>query len=909
MSNLYDLTTEKLHRAVGIDVQNPRFAWKISSEKQNIFQESYRICLFDEDNDLAWDSGAVYTDEMCCVYDGAWLDFAADYRWELTARLSDGEELSADAYFMTGLMDAIDNIDAKWLCLPHKAPYTKESIPGFRKKINISENADDVKLFVSGSGVYEVFINGERIYDTDPAGKVSRFDLKPGFTEPLRRRLYHSYNATGMFKKGANCVSAIVGRGWGSDEIGARADFQEFLCVILIRHSDGTQEIVTTDGSWKVTDKTPVTLAEIWDGEDYNAGIPMDFAGADFDDSSWEWANESDYFAGELESMHGEPVVERTDLTRKPVKIYTFSGVKNAKAGTVETDPEKKITAESSETSRGDWESGVIDNVKYFDGPGFVLKKGETAVIDFAQNGSGRESFTVKGTKGTVINIRHGEMLNDRNGERLRGNDGPGGSVYLENMREARAATNYIIGETGREESFEPIFTFYGFRYVQITATEDVEFISIAAKTVTSVGYDSGNIITGDEKINRLFRNGRWGMYSNYVSIPTDCPQRDERLGWTADTQVFSTTAQYYSTGAQTFLEKWMQDMRDSQDTDGAYPSVAPLGPWKLGMGCMGWADAGIIVPYNVWKMTEDATIIEENWFSMRLYMDDFLARLGTAGPTPTYGDWLSFEPNNMELQIYLGVCYYAWDAMMMAEMAEVIGKPDAARHYSEIYQQEKNFFVATYVNEDGTVKLPQQTAALFALKLKLLPDERSYEAVKKQLVENFERTGYRLQTGFLGTSVLLPTLSDIGLGDIAYKLLFQEAMPSWLYSVNAGATTIWERWNSYSVENGFGNVGMNSFNHYAYGCVTEWMFAYMAGIRPNRYGFRKFVLAPLPDKKLGYCKASFDSACGKIVSEWEYKGEKPVYTFVIPANTTATVRLQGRDAFELSSGRYVIEA
>ena len=395
-------------------------------------------------------------------------------------------------------------------------------------------------------------------------------------------------------------------------------------------------------------------------------------------------------------------------------------------------------------------------------------------------------------------------------------------------------------------------------------------------------------------------------MYSNYVSIPTDCPQRDERLGWTADTQVFTPAAQYYSTAAQSFLEKWMTDMRDTQGVDGSYPSVAPCGPWVLGMGCMGWADAGILVPYYVWKNSGDTTIIEENYHSMKLYMDHFLFSKGTAGPVPAYGDWLSFEPNSQELQVYLGVCYYAWDAMIMSEMADATGRPDDARHYAEVYGKQKKFFIETYVNEDGTVKLSQQTAALFALKLRLLPDEKSYEAVKKQLMDNFADKENRLQTGFLGTSILLPTLSEYGFNDMAYTLLLQDKMPSWLYSVKAGATTVWERWNSYSLENGFGDVGMNSFNHYAYGCVSEWMFAYMAGIRPETAGFAEFVLAPVPDRRIGYCKASYNSSNGLIRSYWRYEGDEIVYECEVPANTSATLVMPVSGVkMHLGSGSY----
>ncbi|MCR5693756.1 MAG: glycoside hydrolase family 78 protein [Clostridia bacterium] len=898
MTKLYDLTCEKLRRAASIDELFPRFCWKIESDESNVTQEMYCVEIHDSFGETVWSSGEVETSENCCMYDGEMLDFVSDYDVVIRVRLSTGETVSGKTYFSTGLMGAEEELGAKWITLPHKEGYTKDTVPAFRKEFTVEEDDVCVKLFVSAGGIYEAYINGVPVFDTDALGVERRYELKPGFTEPLKRRMYTAYDITPMCRPGVNCFSAVVGTGWYSDRIGARGDFPMLFCVITAEDPEGDLNIITSDREWKVSADNPVVAASVYEGEDYDARIPTDFMYPGFDDSGWEDANESDFFAGELEPMHGEPVVERIDRERKPVKIYTFKGAKGAKEAPADNPAAKEF--------------GVIDGKVDFDGEGFVLKKGETGVVDFGQNAAGRECFTVRGKAGTKILIRHGEMLNDRNGERSRGNDGPGGSVYLENMRSARAATTYIIGKDLVDETFEPVHTFYGFRYVQITAEEDVIFSKITAKTITSVGYDSGTLTTGSELVNKLFENGRWGMYSNYVSIPTDCPQRDERLGWTADTQVFTTAAQYYSTAAQTFLEKWMQDMQDSQGVDGSYPSVAPSGPWVLGMGCMGWADAGILVPYYVWKMSGDTTIIDENYGSMKLYMDHFLASKGTAGPVPCYGDWLSFEPNDNPLQVYLGVCYYAWDAMIMSEMADATGRPDDARHYAEIYEKEKKFFIETYVNEDGTVKLPQQTAALFALKLRLLPDEKSYEAVKKQLMDNFADKGNRLQTGFLGTSILLPTLSQYGLNEMAYTLLLQDQMPSWLYSVKAGATTVWERWNSYSIENGFGDVGMNSFNHYAYGCVSEWMFAYMAGIRPESAGFGSFVLAPVPDRRISFCKATYDSVRGTIRSDWHYDGDKLIYECGIPAGTEARVilPLSGEEK-KLGSGtyRFVVDA
>ena len=895
MIELYDLTTEKLSRAIGIDIKYPRFGWKIRSDVRDLKQASFRITVRDGGGTV-WDSGVVESDEPGAVYDGEELTFAEDYSWRIEARFTDGGTAAAEGFFSTGLMGEHEELGARFIKLPFRDCYSKDTVAAFRRDFEAGGDVSGARLFVSGSGVYEAYVNGVSVYDTDPAGNVRRYDLKPGFTEILKRRFYHSYDVTPMIGKGVNCLSAVAGTGWYSDRIALRGGFPEFLAVLLLEHGDGTEEVIVTDGTWKASADQPVRAASIWDGEDYDARISTDFMKPGFDDSGWETAAVSDYFAGELESMHGEPVTEREDLTRYPVSVYSFKGAAGA--------------AEPSSPDAKDGRAGVIDGVVRMDpGAPVTLRAGETLVVDFGQNAAGRELFTVKGKRGTVVTVRHGEMLNDRSGERSRGNDGPGGSVYLENMRSARAATVYTIGSDGAEETFSPVHTFYGFRYIQVTAGGDVEFTRFEAKTVTSVGFDSGFIETGSEPVNKLFRNGRWGMYSNYVSIPTDCPQRDERLGWTADTQIFSTAAQYYSTAAQSFLEKWMQDMRDSQAVDGAYPSVAPTGPWQLVYGALGWADAGILVPYYVWRMSGDTTIIEENYLSMRIYMDHFLGGKGTAGPVPCYGDWLSFEPNDDELQVYLGVCYYAWDAMLMSEMAEATGRSDDAERYAAIYARQKEFFISRYVNEDGTLKLSRQTAALFALKLGLLPDDDSVNAVKAELVKNVEAHGNLLQTGFLGTGILLPTLSANGLGDLAYTLLLSDGMPSWLYSVKAGATTVWERWNSYSLEKGFGDVGMNSFNHYAYGCVTEWMFEYMAGIRPEYAGFEEFILAPMPDRRVGFCRASYESNAGLIESCWRFEGGRLVYECTVPANTEARLILPfGGGEKTLGSGRYRFE-
>jgi hypothetical protein len=336
-----------------------------------------------------------------------------------------------------------------------------------------------------------------------------------------------------------------------------------------------------------------------------------------------------------------------------------------------------------------------------------------------------------------------------------------------------------------------------------------------------------------------------------------------------------------------------MQDMRDSQRSDGAFPVIAPYGKY-MWHGQFGWSDAGVIVPYNLYKMYGDRTIIEENYAAMQKFMDVYMASTGKVGGGNAYGDWLAYEANDDDLKRLIGIAYFAWDAQMMAEMAQVLGKTADAAKYRAVYEEEKAFFIQEYVNADGTMKRTEQTACLMALKMDLLPDENSKDAAINSLVANIEHNGNKLQTGFLGTAVILQVLVDIGRADVAYKVLLQHGNPSWLYNVDRGATTFWERWNSYTAEQGFGDPGMNSFNHYAYGAVVEWLYSTMAGIQFDfaQAGFKHILLKPVPEPALGYINCSYDSAYGTIASSWRYEGGSPVYQFTIPANTKATVYL-----------------
>lgn len=746
------------------------------------------------------------------------------------------------------------------------------SLPVFRKAIKVRDDLVSARLYTSGLGVYESYLNGERIGRVMPDGSTVYHELKPGFTEAAKRKFYNTYDVTAMLQKGElNVLAAVVSHGWWSDGAAARYGNEDaYLAKLILTYADGAKVIIDTDETWKSAKASAVVDADIFGGESYDARIDEGWMRPDFDVSQWQCAKLNHEFDGSIGAWKGSPITVRRELERSAQSVIIYKGTTDAAEG----------------------QFGKIKVIRNPKSGSFTLNAGETALIDFGQNFAGREAFSVEGERGTKIIIRHGETLNDRNGLFSRGNDGPEGSLYNANYRGAAATTRYILSGNG-VETYSPIFTFYGFRYIEIIADREVVFHDVTGQVVTSVEKETGFMETSDRSVNQLISNIRWGQYSNYLSVPTDCPQRDERQGWTADTQVFAK-AGCYMAFSKSFLTKFLGDLRDSQRFDGALPGTAPTGCYHGGgWGGTGWADAGIILPHLLYTLYGDKTVISENLAMMQRYVDGFLASTEGYGPRPIWGDWLAYESNDAQIQEMLGVAFYAWDAKMMAEMAEAIDLPEEAEKYRALYEEEKQFFISHYVNTNGTLIRGEQSVCAYALYLELLPDEASAEAVKTQLVRNIERNGNRLQTGFLGTAILLPTLTKIGRSDIAYSLLLQHDNPSWLYSVDQGATTIWERWNSYTIKDGFGDVGMNSFNHYAYGAVAAWMFDTMAGIAPDARtpAFKKIALAPKPDRRLSV-KASYDSAYGVISAESRFERDEWHYTCTLPANTTAEIKL-----------------
>lgn len=765
----------------------------------------------------------------------------------------------------------------------------------------------------TGLGVYDIYVNGKLVGDEI---------LKPGFTHHDKTKLSFIYDVTGLFKTASgaeNILSAQVTPGWWADKIVTPAGHDgmigkkcAFRGVLELTYTDGSKKLYGTDTkNWKAGIAGPVTHAAIYDGEEYDARIAPGFETPE----KLSTPGVNTEFKGKIFPSDGAEIYFRHDLSLSPVKAYIWEG----------------ITGED-ENHFGK----IVLKREYKFGETMVVNPGENLVIDFGQNCSAVPSFVFNAKAGTELNCVTAELLNDGNGSKERGMDGPEGSVHRLNLRipDTGMKLKYTFADSKGDVSYTPRCTFFGYRFVSINVSDEVTIKDIKSLPVTSISkeIEIGHIKTGNELINKLISNTLWGQRSNYLSVPTDCPQRNERLGWTADTQVFTETGAFFA-NTSSFFHKWMRDLIDSQCETGGFPGVAPLGQYGNEMTRLGWSDAGVIVPWSIWKQFADTEIVEQSWSAMEKYMNhindtryDHNTLIGENG-NYQWADWLSYEPlescgggafgtngplpEAVEYWNYLSASYWFLDASMMRDMAIGTGK-DASK-YETMMTDAKKYIKEKFFTAEGKFKTDilntMQTPALFALKNGILEGKAKDDMISR-LRENFEKHENCLQTGFLGTSILMPTLTENGMSDIAWELLYQRKNPSWLYSIDNGATTIWERWNSYMLDKGMGPRGMNSFNHYAYGVVCEWIWETAAGIAsdPTNPGFKHIIMKPVPDKRLGYLEAVYNSVSGTIKSSWKYEGDKWIWEFSIPEGCTASVTIPGEsESEEYIAGDYKI--
>ena len=905
------------------DIVKPVFSWQMRTERQGAAQKAYAIELRTVSGEEVWRSGKINAAESHAVaYAGPALKSAMRYVWSVVVTDERGCDVSsAPATFMTGLIAADDWKDSEWIAVTNAVTEVSEEVrrhrramPGaacFAKRLRNAQRVKEAWWTVTGQGVFQAYVNGKPLPGF----------LKPGFDHVLKTRHSFTLDVTGLMNRelaASNVFSAIVTAGWWRDKVtDYRGKESAFRAQLVVRYADGTEARFGTDENWRGGVTGPVKAAGIFDGEEYDARVKTGWmlTGEDAVLAPVKVCRE---FNGTIVPMEGPAVALREDLRLKPRALYVW----------------KDVTGASDEAY------GKVNILRQYGAAKDVeLKAGETLVVDFGQNAAAVPEFRFVAREGTRLVAKAGEMLCDGGGRKDRGNDGPEGSVYRGNLRVLRdwgAKVEYVFA--GEEDEFyRPAFTYLGYRYLSVTATGDVRFRAIASVPVSSVAKNDevGRLETGVADVNQFISNVLWGQYSNYLSVPTDCPQRDERLGWTADTQVFcaaaSRNAEVYG-----FLRKWMRDMRDTQHDDGSFAGVAPPGLFGDNTERFGWSDAGVIVPYTMWKRYGDIAIVEENFAAIERYMA-LTAKNRFDSPAANeyqWGDWVSFEAleshdggafekgpdgkkrpraDALVYWHFLGGCHWLWDAQMCAEMAAALGKTTTAARYRAMADEARTYVRQRFLESDGL--LPQalrgmQTPALFALKFGIIEKPEAIAATKAALLKNIKDHGDCLQTGFLGTPIILDVLTyEVGRPDIAYKLLLQRKNPSWLHSVEQGATTVWERWNGYSNAEGFLRLSMKSYNHYAYGAVLDWMYGTMAGIQtdPKSPGWRHFVLAPKPDRRMGKVSAQFDSPYGRIESAWAYEKDGTWnWRVCVPPNTAATVEMPNGERREVVAGEHV---
>lgn len=697
------------------------------------------------------------------------------------------------------------------------------------------------------------YITSQGMYEASINGKrVGTGMFTPGFTQYAMRYQYQAYDVTNLLQAGDNKIDVLLGSGW------YRNNF------MFGTGQYGTQLALLYQMEVTYTDGTRDTLIS---DEKWKSGLSKIIY--------------SDLYNGEHQDNRKETVDWGSVVTKKNVRGQLVASVSTP---VVRLDTIRKYSL-------------------------IKTPAGET-VIDFNQNFSGFIHFTVAGQPGDSIIIEHGETLDAR------------GNFYNANLRSAAAKDIFILKGEG-QEFFEPHFTYHGFRYIRIKGLEknNLELKNLEAVVLTSDLANTGNFMCSDPQLNRLQQNIKWSQISNFVDIPTDCPQRDERLGWLGDAQAFCQTATF-NNNVNTFFTKWLADLALDQYPDGNLPNVVP-NVLVRSMGSAGWADAVTVVPWTMYQVYGDKKVLEDMYPSMQRWIKYVQAnsRNGLWVSNAHFGDWLSYKSDDLIANSadtdpnLVAQCFYALSTQNMINIATVLGKDEDAKMYTLLLRQIKDAFVAEFVTANGRLVSNTQTAYTLALAFDMLPQNLRKPAAGF-LAENIRRYEYHLTTGFLGTYLLSNTLSKFGYTDVAYRLLLQESYPSWLYPVKQGATTIWERWDGKKPDGSFQNTSMNSFNHYAYGAIGDWMYKTIGGINmdTSAVAFKKIVIKPQPGGNIKFAKASYDCSYGKISVDWHYMEKTFIMDVEIPANTTADIYVPAADGKSflknsVGSGKHHFEA
>lgn len=824
----------------------PSFSWQLPVSDQVLSQSAYQIVAASSPDLLPgnadiWNSKKQKTAQSTWVkYGGADLQSRQKVYWQVKYWNQDNEasKWSVINHFELGLLDNSD-WQAKWIGLDTK----KEKVIGsqenilhrpqyLRKGFEISSDVASARLYITAKGVFDVALNGEDVSDDV---------MPPGYTPYKVRIETITYDVTNLVKSGQNTIGIEVAAGWHSGRLGwmktywSDTESPKALAQLEVTMKDGSKKMILSDETWKGTTNGPIRMSEIYDGETYDANLEMpNWTTNNFDDTTWE-------------SVHTFPVTK--DIRLEPKRHTTVKS---------------KIEVATKE----------------------IIRKGKTVIFDLQQNMVGVPLLKVPMKKGQTLKIRFAEKLS------------PDGTFYTENYRSAQSTNYYTASEDGVIE-WMPKFTFHGFQYVELSGFDTSKTPSkdwVTGLVQYSDFEENGTFTSSHEKLNQLQSNIVWGLRGNFFDIPTDCPQRDERMGWTADAQVFAP-ASMFNADVYRFWASWMQSVGESQYDNGGVPWVVPDVLYNNKVSA-GWGDACTIIPWKVYLRTGDKKILEENFETMKGWVKyhesvtkNYISKMGF------FADWLQPLPENGDnkgdtSKSLIGTAFFAHSANLTAKTAKELGRIEEYEKYDALYKKVARAFEKKFFDHGKVKKVAEtQTSYLLALAFGLLSEENEANA-KIHLLEKIAEADNHLRTGFLGTPLLSEVLDATGEIDLMYKILFKETYPSWFYSINQGATTIWERWNSYSKKDGFNPQNMNSLNHYAYGAIGEWMYERIAGIAPLEAGYKKIRIAPVAKDPLTSASATLNTPYGEVASSWKIENGEFLLETRIPANTTAVITI-----------------
>ncbi len=847
---LASLKVENQASPIALHTRLPRFGWQITSDKRGTVQTAYEIIVKDAKSTI-WTSKVNTNISQWVAYQGPPL--VSDHRYEWQLRVWDNHGRVSNwqsGFFMTSLFD-ISDWKAAWISSGLGSDTVNGTAPMLRKAFETKKKIQTAYVYIAAMGAYEAFMNGQRIGDSY---------LSPGWTSYQKRLQFHKYEVTNLVARGKNAIGAYIGSGWYRTTLGwvnhknLSGSTTALMVQLVITYTDGTQETILSDDTWKAAE-SEIRFSEIYDGETIDDRLRKpNWATATYDDTGWTKVQVQNFPKNNLLPAENEPIRQHESFT--PIKI-------------------------------------------------FKTPKGEL-VADFGQNLVGWVRLKATGNSGTLIKLQFAEVLDKA------------GNFYTENLRAAKCTDTWTLD--GRKDAqFEPHFTFHGFRYVKLEGYPgEITPENIKAIALYSDMEPTGSFECSDSLLNQLQHNIQWGQRGNFLDVPTDCPQRDERLGWTGDAQAFSRTAMY-NFDSYAFFSKWLKDVATDQLPSGMVPWVVPNVLSPLNGGSAGWADAATIIPWNLYLAYGDKRILENQYSSMKAWVqfmqDKSKNDLWNTGHH--FGDWLFYDVDNdtdgrsaVTDKYYIAQCFFIHSTQNVLNAAKILGNQPDIDRYTELLQRLKSAFLKEYVTPNGRLVSSTQTAYVLALQFDLLPESQRDQAAKF-LVDNIKSYKNHLTTGFLGTPYICHVLTRFGYPAVAYDLLLQKTYPSWLYPVTMGATTIWERWDGIKTDGSFQATSMNSFNHYAYGAIGDWMYRNIAGIDhvTDEPAYTNIIIHPQPGGSLTRGSGILHTLYGKVRSEWTLTNDGTMaLTVEIPVNTKATIHVPTSNIKNITDKKMPIE-